>query len=282
MRKTSHREETKRNQQETVRLTFLGSGTSHGVPVIGCHCVTCSSPNPKDNRTNASLLIERRGKNILIDCGRDFRVQAIREDIRRLDHLFLTHTHFDHVAGIDDLRVYNYRQSEPIPIYGKEGHLRYLEKYIFHYLFDDGIQKGGGVSHLEPIPLNGPLKIDGLLFEPITVFHGRLKIYGYRFGACAYISDVSFIPDETLEKLEDLEILIIDALRFRSHPTHFNFEQALEIAIRLKPSRTYLTHMCHDILHDEVEQGLQNPSSGYSSTLPVYLAYDGLSLKLAD
>lgn len=157
-----------------------------------------------------------------------------------------------------------------------------MKKYIFHYLFDEGIQKGGGVSKLEPIPLDEPLKIDGLLIEPIKVFHGRLEINGYRFGDCAYISDVSFIPDETLEKLEGLDILIIDALRFRPHPTHFSFEQALEIVSRLKPSRTYLTHMCHDILHDEVEQGLQNPSSGYGSTFPVYLAYDGLSLKIAD
>jgi phosphoribosyl 1,2-cyclic phosphate phosphodiesterase len=250
--------------------------------MIGCHCATCSSPNPKDNRTNASLLIERKGKNILIDCGRDFRAQAIREDIRRVDHLFLTHTHFDHVAGIDDLRVYNHRQSGPIPIYGRDEHLRYLKRYIYHYLFDDGIQKGGGVSRLEPIPLDGSIEIDGLVFEPIKVYHGRLEINGYRFGRCAYISDVSFIPEETMERLKDLEILIVDALRFRSHPTHFNFEQALRIVARLEPAQTYLTHMCHDILHDEVEQGLRNPASGYASQWAVNLAYDGLSLVIAD
>ncbi len=265
-----------------MKLTFLGSGTSHGVPMIGCHCATCSSSNPKDNRTNASLLIERKGKNILIDCGRDFRIQAIREDIRRVDHLFLTHTHFDHIAGIDDLRVYNYRQAGPIPIYGRDEHLRYLRKYIYHYLFDDGIQKGGGVSRLESIPLDGTLEIDGLLIEPIKVYHGRLEINGYRFGRCAYISDVSFIPEETMEKLKDLEILIVDALRFRAHPTHFNFEQALQIVARLKPAQTYLTHMCHDILHDEVEEGLRNPGSGYASAFSVNLAYDGLSLAIAD
>jgi phosphoribosyl 1,2-cyclic phosphate phosphodiesterase len=250
------------------------------VPMIGCHCPTCSSRNPKDKRTNASLLIERQGANILIDCGRDFRIQALREDIQRVDHLFLTHTHFDHIAGIDDLRVFNHSQSAPIPVYGKEEHLSYLKEHIYHYLFDKGQQRGGGVARLELLALGGPIKVQGLLFEPLPVFHGQQQIYGYRFGGCAYISDVSSIPDETLERLKDLEILIVDALRFRSHPTHFNLEQALEVVNRLKPSRTYLTHMCHDILHDEVERGLQDPSSGYYNAHSVHLAYDGLSLSV--
>jgi phosphoribosyl 1,2-cyclic phosphate phosphodiesterase len=263
-----------------MRIVFLGSGTSHGVPVIACHCRTCTSTDPRDKRTNASLLIEKGDKRILIDCGRDFHWQALRHDLDRVDHLFLTHTHFDHIAGIDDLRVFNHKRQAPIPVYGKEEHLSYIRRYIYHYLFDDSAQKGGGIAQLEMIPIAAPIEVEGLVFEPLTVLHGALEIYGYRFGRCAYISDVSAIPGQTVERLKDLDVLIIDALRFRPSRTHFTVEQALGVAESVRPAQTYFTHICHDLLHEEVEAGLRDSSSGYSSRLGVSFAYDGLTFEL--
>ena len=263
-----------------MRLVFLGSGTSHGVPMIGCSCTTCRSRDPRDNRTNASLLIETGKKNILIDCGRDFRHQALREGLTRVDHVLLTHTHFDHIAGIDDLRVFHRRSghgSEGIPIYGKADHLEYIKKHIYHYLFDIPAQMGGGITQVEPVPVEEPFRAEDILFEPLPVLHGRLKIYGYRFSDIAYLSDVSHIPEKTMTRLQGLSVLIVDALRFRAHSTHFNVRQALEVVERCRPKRTYFTHICHDVLHEPVVRGFANPSSGYFTPHPVSLAYDGLS-----
>ena len=259
-----------------MTVTVLGSGTSHGVPMIGCDCATCRSTDPRDKRTNASILVDVGDAKILIDCGRDFRNQAIRERIRRVDHVLITHTHFDHVAGIDDLRVFNYIQRKRIPLYGRVQHLEELRLHTYHHLFDPSIQRGGGIAELELIPLEGPVTLGGVPFIPLTVHHGRLEILGFRFGDAAYISDVSAIPEPTIAALGGLELLIIDALRFRPHGTHLSISEALALVDRLRPRRTFFTHICHDVLHEEVEQGLRERLSGYWAPGEVHLAWDGL------
>jgi len=263
----------------SLTLTCLGSGTSYGVPMIGCDCPTCQSGDPRDRRMNASLLINTYEKNILIDCGRDFREQAIRHRLKRVDHVLITHTHFDHIAGIDDLRAFTTRNKKPIPLYGKEEHLNYLRDYTYHYLFDRSAQKGGGLTELELISVDHPFRVEGIEFEPLPVLHGSLEIFGYKFAKCAYISDVSCIPEDTLDRLKGLQVLFLDALRFRPHSTHFNIDAALAVVRRLKPLKTYLTHICHDILHREVDACFRDPHSRYFSECDVQLAYDGLKIE---
>ncbi len=262
-----------------MKLTILGSGTSHGVPMIGCSCPTCLSEDPRDKRTNASLLIESRGRNILIDCGRDFRQQALRHRLEGVDYILLTHTHFDHVAGIDDLRVFS-RRGRPIPLFGNPAHLSYLKTYIYHYLFDPGIQRGGGVAELDLVAVGERFLLDGFLFETLPAWHGELEVYGYKFGGCAYLSDVSRLPKATMQKLYNLEVLVLGALRHTPHPTHFTLSQALELAAEVRPRRLFFTHLCHDILHEEVESAFSQKGSPYYTTLDAHLAYDGLELQL--
>jgi phosphoribosyl 1,2-cyclic phosphate phosphodiesterase len=262
-----------------MKLTFLGSGTSHGVPMIGCSCRTCLSLDPRDNRTNASVLIELNRKNVLIDCGRDFRLQALRHRLDHVDHVLLTHTHFDHVAGIDDLRVFN-RHGDPIPLFGNSEHLAYLKKYIYHYLFDPDIQQGGGVTGLDLVAVGERFLLDGVLFETLPALHGELPVYGYRFGGCAYLCDVSRIPQPTLQKLRNLDILVLGALRHTPHETHFTLGQALEVVTEVRPRRTYFTHLCHEVMHAEVEPMFRQAGSPYYTPLEVYLAFDGLGLEV--
>jgi phosphoribosyl 1,2-cyclic phosphate phosphodiesterase len=263
-----------------MKLTFLGTGTSHGVPMIGCSCRTCLSENPKDKRTNACLHIALGNRSILIDCGRDFRQQALRERLPGVDYVLLTHTHFDHVAGIDDLRVYTYHREEPIPVLGMAEHLQYLKTYIYHYLFDETIQKGGGVARLSLIAIQERFSLDGLMFEPLRAFHGELPVLGYKFAKCAYLCDVSRVPPATLQKLYGLDLLILNALRHEPHPTHLSLGEALELVAELEPRRTFLTHMSHDVLHEEVEAELALLGGRYHVKTEVHLAYDGLALEL--
>jgi phosphoribosyl 1,2-cyclic phosphate phosphodiesterase len=263
-----------------MNLIFLGTGTSHGVPMIGCSCPTCTSTDPRDIRTNASVLISVREKNILIDCGRDFHQQAVKQRLGHVDHVLLTHTHFDHIAGIDDLRVFTSRHRTSIPVFGRQDHLDYLRTYIYHYLFDPDIQKGGGIADIDLVALNGRFLLEGMLIEPLPVYHGSMEILGYRFGDCAYLSDVSEIPNSTLQKLYGLDVLILGALRHIEHPTHFNISQALAVVAEVEPKRSYFTHICHDVLHEQVEKEFTNPGGPYYSPLEVHLAYDGLILEL--
>jgi phosphoribosyl 1,2-cyclic phosphate phosphodiesterase len=260
-------------------LTFLGTGTSHGVPMIACTCPTCRSPDVRDARTNSSILLSQRGKNLLVDCGRDFHAQAIKQGIERIDYLLLTHTHFDHIAGIDELRVFTSRQQQSIPIFGKQEHLSYIKQYIYHYLFDKEVQKGGGIANVDLVALNGRFLLEGILIEPLPVYHGRMEILGYRFGNIAYLSDVSAIPKSTRQKLYGLDTLILGTLRHKEHPTHFNFSQALEVVAELQPKRAFFTHICHDVLHEAVDRQFADPGSAYYSPLDVRLAYDGLTLE---
>ena len=250
-------------------LTVLGSGTSVGVPTIGCDCAVCHSSDPKDRRTRPSVLIEYNDRSILIDTTPDFREQAIRERIRRLDAVFYTHPHADHLLGIDDLRPLSY-QHRPgkLPLYARPEAVEFIRN-MFGYIFKANY-KFGGLPQLELIPLTGPLELFGARFEPVTVIHGEMEILGFRFGSAAYLTDHSEIPEDSLTKLQHLDILFLDALRHQPHPTHSTVENSLRIVERLQPQRAFFTHICHDLPHQATNASL--PGN-------VRLSYDGMKLE---
>lgn len=250
-----------------MRITFLGTGTSRGIPVIGCECSVCTSNNPKNKRLRPSILIESQAA-VVVDASVDFRLQMLRQEVRRLDAVVLTHPHVDHILGLDDVYPFNVRSGNPMPIYGSPSTLKEV-KITFRYLFAE--QTYPGIPKLDLHPVNGTFEIADLRFEPIEVFHGKLPVLGYRLGPFAYVTDVNFIPDESFEKLEGVKILALDGLRYRSHPTHFTLSEAASTAQRIGAENTYLIHMCHDVDHDEGNAFL--PDS-------IKLAYDGLVLDL--
>ncbi len=252
-----------------MRLTFLGTGTSTGVPTLGCHCRVCESPDPHDKRTRPSVLLEYDGRVVVIDTAPDFRGQALRENVQRLDAVVFTHAHVDHVMGLDDVRVFCFRQGGAIPIYA-DAHCMENIRRIFKYVFD-ATYPAGGIPKLEPHVIEGPFDLWGTRLIPLPVFHGELPILGFRFGQTAYVTDFSTIPESTMPLLEGLDVLILAALRHKPHPTHSNVENSLALVERLKPKRTFFTHMAHELGHEET-----------NATLPagVSLAYDGLKLEL--
>ena len=229
-----------------MKITILGSGTSTGVPMVGCGCRVCTSDDPKDKRTRASLLIRHDGRNILIDAATDLRFQALREGIARVDAVLFTHSHADHVNGIDDLRGFHFLHREIIPCFGSRDTLDILEtgfRYIFHE--HDG---SGYTPLLQPIEVNGSFDLFGLTVVPVPLLHGRTCSLGYRIGRFAYLTDCSSIPEASLSLLEGLDLLVIDGLRWNAHPFHFNIEEAIAATRALKPARTVLTHLSHDVL----------------------------------
>ncbi len=252
-----------------LTLTLLGTGTSHGIPAIACQCPVCTSPDPMNQRFRCSALLQYRWHSVVIDTATEFRLQAIRAGMTRLDAVLFTHSHADHVSGLDDVRSFSERQGAPIRCYGSPECLDDIRRR-FDYIFTE-TQVGGGKPRLELIPINGPIDLFGLEIVPVPAYHGRLPVLGFRFGAAAYVTDCNSIPDSSMELLRDLDLLVLDALRWRSHPTHFNVEQALEMVARLRPARTYFTHITHDLDH-----------AATNAVLPpgVELAYDGLSARL--
>ncbi len=250
-----------------AELVVLGSGTSHGVPVIACECPVCTSSNPRNQRTRCSVLLRQDGYFLLVDTATDFRQQALREKIPRVDAVLFTHSHADHIFGLDDLRRYNYTQPDPIPIYSRPDVLADLRK-VFYYIFNP-TQTGGGVPRIQLVPLSGPIRLGPFTVEPIPVFHGQLEINAYRFGDLAYVTDVSRIPPAGLERLAGVRTLILDALRYEPHPTHFNLDQAIAVVELLKPERAYFTHIAHNFDHDVVNAALPRH---------IQLSYDGLRL----
>jgi phosphoribosyl 1,2-cyclic phosphate phosphodiesterase len=249
-------------------LTVLGSGTSMGVPTIGCQCRVCTSSDPHDRRTRPSIMLEYAGRCVLIDTAPDFRQQAIREHIQRLDAVVYTHAHADHVLGLDDLRPLSFRSPEKIPLYAypaTAGELRKIFKYIF-----EADYKYGGIARVEINHINGRLELFGAHFQPVMVLHGDAEIHGYRFGSAAYLTDFSEIPVQSMELLRGLDILFLDALRHKPHPTHSTVANSLRLVEELRPQRAFFTHISHDLCHEETNRELPQH---------VRLAHDGLKLE---
>jgi len=249
-------------------LNVLGSGTSMGVPTIGCRCAVCTSPDPHDRRTRPSVLVEYGDHRVLIDSTPDFREQAIREGIRQLDAVLYTHAHADHILGLDDLRPLTFHSSGKIPLYAQASAIPRIRE-MFSYIFS-GDYKFGGIAQVELNELNGPLELNGVRFDPIPLMHGDMEICGFRFGSAAYLTDFSEIPQSSLERLHGLDILFLDALRHKPHPTHSTVANSLQLVEQLKPRRTFFTHISHDLGHEQT-----------NATLPpnVRLSYDGMKLE---
>lgn len=249
-----------------MNITFLGTGTSQGIPVITCHCPVCRSNDMKDKRLRSSVLIEIDGVNLVIDAGPDFRQQMIRAQLDHLDAMLVTHGHKDHIGGLDDVRAYNYVSGQPIPVYANETTCKDIRR-DFHYVFSGNAYPGIPRINLIPIDTT-PFSVRGIKIIPIEVLHMNLKIIGFRIGDLTYITDANDIPLEGRRKIRGSKILIINALRIKKHVSHFNLEEALEMIRSLAPGKAFLTHLSHRMgKHEEV-----------SSLLPegVFLGYDGL------
>lgn len=240
-----------------------------GVPRIGCECAVCTSTDPRNKRLRCSILLEHLGRTILVDTPPDLRTQALRYDVRRVDAVLFTHGHADHLHGLDDVRSYCFGREEPIPVYGDRLTLERITR-VFDYAFDSAWAEA--VPRLSLHPIAGDLELFGLQVRPITVIHGRLPVLAFRVGRFAYVTDCSRIPDESMAQLRGLDILVLDALRHREHPTHFTVDEALHVVDRLAPRRTYLTHIAHDLDHDATNDYLPEG---------VELAWDGLILEVS-
>ena len=268
----------------SLRVVVLGSGTSSGVPAIGCDCAVCRSSDPRDRRSRSSILIqvpfppvavERSPfagavRYILVDTSPDLRAQALANDVRRVDAILYTHSHADHVLGLDEVRRYNVMQRSAIGCYGDRQTVADL-RHMFSYVFEPSRQLGGGLPQLTLFNIVGPFTLCGVDVVPVPLFHGRLPILGFRVGDFAYLTDCNRIPDESWPLLEGVRVVILDALRGRPHSTHFSLSEALDVTERLRPERTYFTHICHDL-----------PHAATCARLPdrVELAYDGLVLEI--
>ena len=247
----------------------MGTGTSTGVPVIACDCAVCTSPDPRNNRTRTSAWVRSEETSLLIDTPPEMRIQAIANGLRRLDGVLFTHSHADHIFGLDDVRRFNFMQGMAMPCYGDENTLKDLRR-VFSYVFMD-TQAGGGKPSLLLHAVVDPFPLGNLEVMPIPIFHGRLPIYGYRIGRFAYVTDVSEIPPASMELLQDLEVLVLGALRPMPHPTHFNVAQAIEVSQMLSPRQTYFTHMTHDLDHETANRELPHG---------IRLGYDGLTFEV--
>jgi phosphoribosyl 1,2-cyclic phosphate phosphodiesterase len=254
----------------TLELTVLGSGTSMGVPTLGCHCAVCESKDAHDKRTRPSVLLSYGGRNIVIDTTPDFRTQAMTAHLDRLDAILFTHSHADHIFGLDDIRPYNLKQKAAIPIYASDATLSVLQR-TFAYIFDDAPTESS-LPGVELHTIDGPFPLFGVEIVPIPAMHGPGKVLGFRIGSAAYLTDFSTIPESSKALLEGLDHFILDALRYRSHPMHSTVEQSLALVAELKPRHAWFTHICHDLGHSDTNAKL--PEN-------VRLAYDGLRLETA-
>lgn len=253
----------------SISVTILGSGTSHGVPMIACDCPVCRSPDPHDKRTRTSIHIRQGDTHLLVDTSPELRLQCLAHGIRRVDAVLFTHHHIDHVAGLDDLRRFNWIQNGPIPLYGQQATLDRLAT-MFEYVFSPDPSYPSAIPQLSSHVIDGPFQIGDCAITPIPLLHGKLPVLGFRVGKFAYCTDVSEIPADSWPLLAELEVLVLDALRNRPHPTHFNLEQAVDHARRIGARQTYFTHIAHELGH-----------AATNAVLPpgMALAYDGLVIE---
>lgn len=265
-----------------MRVRFLGTGTSHGIPVLGCRCPVCSSPDPRDTRYRSSILVTSdNGERILIDAGPEFRLQALAARLDGLDALLVTHAHADHVHGLDDVRPLT--RGKPLPVYASGQDVAEL-RHRFSYAFSHG-QAGGGKPRLELVDLDRtgasedvpPISVGSALVQPFPLMHGERRILGYRLGSLAYATDCSSMPEATRLALRGLDLLVLGALRLRPHPTHLSVDEALALARELRPARLLLTHVCHDLSHAQLQAYCDEAGLPF----PAGPAYDGLSIDVA-
>jgi phosphoribosyl 1,2-cyclic phosphate phosphodiesterase len=254
-----------------VKVLFLGTGTSHGVPMIGCDCAVCRSTDSRDARMRTSILVEGAdGTTLLVDTPPDLRTQALTHGLRRIDAILYTHSHADHIAGLDDVRRFNAINRGPMPIYGDPATVREI-RLRFGYAFDPASATGGGLPDLRLWTIGGPFCVRQLEVTPVPILHGRRPILGFRFGGFAYLTDCSEIPPASRALLTGLDVLVLDALRRRPHPTHFSLGEAVAVAAEIGARQTYFTHIAHDLGHAETCAGLPPAMT---------LAYDGLRLEM--
>jgi phosphoribosyl 1,2-cyclic phosphate phosphodiesterase len=257
-----------------MRLTFLGTGTSFGVPQIGCECAVCRSADPRDRRNRSGALVEAGGSAILIDTPPELRLQLIASGVTRVDAVMYTHEHADHINGIDDLRMFSVRRRRPLPLYGPSETLDRL-RTNFRYIFDETVEAYEGTSkpslELHPLEPGVPTEVAGVEVLPLAFQHGHIRVFGYRIGGLAYITDVKAIPDAERRRLQGLDVLALNALWWRPHPTHLSISEAVQTAQALGARRTYLTHLTHETGHAELAEQLPDG---------IFPAYDGLTVEV--
>jgi len=255
---------------DPTRVILLGTGTSHGIPMIGCDCAVCSSDDPRDKRTRTSVIVQTPGPAILIDTPPELRMQCLRADIRRVDAILYTHQHADHITGLDDLRRFNALQHSALTCYANP-HTAHVLQRMFPYAFTNEPAYPSAKPELNLAEIDGPFEVGGLTVTPVPLLHGRLPIFGFRIGRFAYCTDCSTIPEASFDLLTGLDLLVLDALRIRPHPTHFNLEQAVEAARRIGARQTYFTHIAHELSHAQTNAGLPDGMA---------LGYDGQVIDL--
>lgn len=260
-----------------MKVVILGSGTSQGIPIVGCNCRTCTSKDPKDKRLRVSVFaetdIEINGKplRILIDTSPDFRQQMLTHNVTDIDAVLYTHYHVDHIMGLDDIRQINQLHKKEVDVYANKETSERIRQ-TFSYIFDENTYKGGGIPRIKINEISdSSFSIYGQEVVPLIYHHGPTMVYGFRLGDFAYMTDCNYIPEKEFEKLKGLKVIVLDALRYKPHPTHFSIDEAVEAAKKIGANQTYFTHMTHDIVHEETNAKL--PSG-------IELAYDGLEFEI--